>query len=69
MHIDRVFEALYAFYRINDRTKGESQDIRLFSQLSKRAIRPTIEASSTRSLGGSDGNRSLWTAFITTRLN
>ncbi|KAJ7623036.1 hypothetical protein DFH06DRAFT_1104714 [Mycena polygramma] len=41
--IDEVFEALYAFYRVNDRVIGESQSRRLMTQLSKRAIRPTIE--------------------------
>ncbi|KAJ7744118.1 hypothetical protein B0H16DRAFT_1422572 [Mycena metata] len=41
--IDEVFEALYAFYRINDRTRGESQETRLLTQLSKRAIRPAVE--------------------------
>ncbi|KAJ7159751.1 hypothetical protein C8R46DRAFT_1194970 [Mycena filopes] len=41
--IDEVFEALYAFYRINDRTIGDSQQVRLLTQLSKRAVRPVIE--------------------------
>ncbi|KAJ7164504.1 hypothetical protein C8R46DRAFT_1099739 [Mycena filopes] len=41
--IDEVFEALYAFYRINDRTYGEYKETRLLTQLSKRAVRPVIE--------------------------
>ncbi|KAJ7473946.1 hypothetical protein FB451DRAFT_1466358 [Mycena latifolia] len=41
--IDEVFEALYAFHRINDRTNGQDQETRLLTQLSKRAIRPTVD--------------------------
>ncbi|KAK7057988.1 hypothetical protein R3P38DRAFT_3253024 [Favolaschia claudopus] len=41
--IDEIFEVLYAFYRINDRPYGTSQSVRLLTQLSKRAIRSTIE--------------------------
>ncbi|KAJ7452656.1 hypothetical protein FB451DRAFT_1100774 [Mycena latifolia] len=41
--IDETFEALYVFYRANDRTHGGWQDLRLITQLSKRAIRPTVE--------------------------
>ncbi|KAJ6505774.1 hypothetical protein C8R47DRAFT_1315955 [Mycena vitilis] len=41
--IDEVFEALYAFYRVNDRTMGEWQEARLMTQLSKRAIRSTVD--------------------------
>ncbi|KAJ7611561.1 hypothetical protein DFH06DRAFT_1244477 [Mycena polygramma] len=41
--IDEVFEALWAFYRINDRTFADAQMLRLMTQLSKRAIRPTVE--------------------------
>ncbi|KAJ7016580.1 hypothetical protein C8F04DRAFT_1281023 [Mycena alexandri] len=41
--VGRVFEVLYAFYRINDRTVGTCQEVRLLTQVSKRAIRPAIE--------------------------
>ncbi|KAJ7128823.1 hypothetical protein C8R43DRAFT_1074699 [Mycena crocata] len=41
--IDEVFEALYAFYRAKDRSINQYQDLRLVSNLSKRAIRPTVE--------------------------
>ncbi|KAJ7110779.1 hypothetical protein C8R43DRAFT_1243019 [Mycena crocata] len=41
--IDEVFETLYAFYRAKDRSISEYQDVRLLSNLSKRAIRPTVE--------------------------
>ncbi|KAJ6605401.1 hypothetical protein DFH09DRAFT_1300132 [Mycena vulgaris] len=41
--VDEVFEALYAFHRVNDRTKGESQEVRLRTQLSKRAIQATVD--------------------------
>ncbi|KAJ6608850.1 hypothetical protein B0H10DRAFT_2226452 [Mycena sp. CBHHK59/15] len=38
--IDEVFDA---FYRVNDRLRGDYKAVRLTTQLSKRAIRPTIE--------------------------
>ncbi|KAJ7885507.1 hypothetical protein B0H14DRAFT_2563838 [Mycena olivaceomarginata] len=41
--IDEVFEVLYSFYRAYDRIQSESKDVRLASQLSKRAIRATVE--------------------------
>ncbi|KAJ7447582.1 hypothetical protein B0H11DRAFT_2082665 [Mycena galericulata] len=41
--IDEVFEVLYAFYRVNDRTYGQWKEVRLVTQLSKRAIRSTVE--------------------------
>jgi hypothetical protein len=34
---------LYSFYRAYDRIQSESKDVRLASQLSKRAIRATVE--------------------------
>ncbi|KAJ7128820.1 hypothetical protein C8R43DRAFT_1210328 [Mycena crocata] len=41
--LNRVFEALYSFYRINDRTDHGGQSIRLITQLSRRAIQPTVD--------------------------
>ncbi|KAJ7346170.1 hypothetical protein DFH08DRAFT_1081059 [Mycena albidolilacea] len=41
--IDEVFEVLYSFYRAYDRIQSESKDVRLVSQLSKRAIRATVK--------------------------
>ena len=41
----RVFEALYAFHRAHDRLQREEREIqiRLITQLSKRAIRMSVE--------------------------
>ncbi|KAJ7263594.1 hypothetical protein B0H12DRAFT_1268045 [Mycena haematopus] len=41
--IDEVSEVLYAFYRANDRLYNEANETRLVTQLSKRAIRSTVE--------------------------
>ncbi|KAJ6605372.1 hypothetical protein DFH09DRAFT_1269645 [Mycena vulgaris] len=43
--LDRVFEALYAFHRAHDRLQRDEREtqIRLVTQLSKRAIRTTVE--------------------------
>ncbi|KAF7350618.1 hypothetical protein MSAN_01621900 [Mycena sanguinolenta] len=41
--IDEVFEVLYAFYRANDRMINGYKEKRLITQLSKRAIRSTID--------------------------
>ncbi|KAJ6605414.1 hypothetical protein DFH09DRAFT_1300148 [Mycena vulgaris] len=38
-----IFEALYAFHCVNNPTKGESQEVRLRTQLFKRAIRATVD--------------------------
>ncbi|KAJ7623066.1 hypothetical protein DFH06DRAFT_759446 [Mycena polygramma] len=41
--IDEVFEALYAFYRVHDQINGEHWKERLITELSRRAIQPTVE--------------------------
>ncbi|KAF7362639.1 hypothetical protein MVEN_00613000 [Mycena venus] len=41
--IDEAFEVLYAFYRINDRPHSDWKPLRLVTQLSKRAIRSSVE--------------------------
>ncbi|KAJ6493336.1 hypothetical protein C8R45DRAFT_989494 [Mycena sanguinolenta] len=41
--IDEVFEVLYAFYRANDRLINDYNATRLITQLSKRAIRSTVD--------------------------
>ncbi|KAJ7473968.1 hypothetical protein FB451DRAFT_1466423, partial [Mycena latifolia] len=43
--IDEVFEALYSFHRAHDRLQRDEREtqIRLITQLSKRAIRTTVE--------------------------